>query len=177
MGRTSENLPDLVTIATTASVIEAKILVLTLEAEGIKAFIPDENTSTTLSHVTLAINPNGIQVLVSPEDAQAAREALDAARSRAPSDGMSKAKAPEDSSEARCCADKAAWSALFAWLLPPAAFFTLYWLVRARKAAASDPPKDGKRFRQDLWAAAWLGVGLGASMGMFWLLFLAHRIF
>jgi len=96
MGKSSENSPSLVTIATTVSVLEARIVVATLETEGIRAFIPNEHTSTTLSHLGLAIHPNGVQVLVSSEDAQAAGEALDAARSAPPLDGTLEDMEAED---------------------------------------------------------------------------------
>ena len=57
MGNPSDKSPELVTIAAAPSVLNANIIVTTLEAEGITAFIPDENTSTILSHMNFAINP------------------------------------------------------------------------------------------------------------------------
>ena len=142
-------------------------MVATLEAEGIRAFIPGENTSATLPYLSFAINPNGVQVLVSSADVEAAREALDAARSARPDGTPEDEEAAEDESNAQYCADRAARSALFAWLLPPLVFYTLYWMVKALRAAAGDPPKDRAAFRQNLWVAACLGVGMGAVMGVF----------
>ena len=144
------------TVATAVSAIEARIVVATLEAEGIRAFIPGENTSATLPYLSFAINPNGVEVLVSSADVEAAREALDAARSAPPidGDGALEDEEVEDESDAQYCADRAARRALFAWLVPPLAFYTLYWMVKALRAAAKDPPKDRNRFNQTIWAAA-----------------------
>ena len=99
------------------SAIEARIVVAALEGAGIRAFIPGENTSATLPYLAIATNPNGVEVLVSSEDVEAARAALDAARSAPPidGDGTPEDEEVEDESNAQYCADRAARSALFAW--------------------------------------------------------------
>ena len=170
MGNPSDKSPELVTIAAAPSVLNANIIVTTLEAEGITAFIPDENTSTILSHMNFAINPYGIRVVVSADDVEAAAEILGHTRPAGESDSDGEEAEDQDATEAETYARRSARSALFCWLLPPTAILTLYWLVKALRAAADDPPGDRKTFNRNLWAAAWLGIVLGTFMGVFWIL-------
>jgi hypothetical protein len=76
MARPNDKANELVTITTTASVLDAELLCAVLRAAGIKAFVPNENSSTMLPHMIQAINPNGVPVMVRSADAQAAQAVL-----------------------------------------------------------------------------------------------------
>ena len=67
-----------VTIRTCRDIQEAEIVKSALEADGIQAFIPDENVATL--YPSQVLDTNGVRVQVSAEDADRAREVLDQAR-------------------------------------------------------------------------------------------------
>ena len=64
-----------VTIRTCRDVQEAQLIRSMLEAGGIQAFIPDENTASL--YPSQVLDTNGVRVLVAAADAGRARELLD----------------------------------------------------------------------------------------------------
>lgn len=95
MARADDKANELVTLTTTASVLDAELLCTTLRAAGIKAFVPNENSSTMLPHMIGAINPDGVPVVVRASDVQAARAVLAGKQDAPPAGNRRGASGPD----------------------------------------------------------------------------------
>ena len=65
----------MITVARYGDVNEALQLKMALEAQGIKAFVPDELTATNAPYRFLT-DPSGVRVQVAEEDAETARQVI-----------------------------------------------------------------------------------------------------
>ena len=159
--------PRLVPVAAATSISQADILRAVLEDAGIPAFIPNENASVVLCHISLAVNPDGILVLVRDEDEQAAREVL---KLPAGSDGPPQREpAAARETTADEYARMAARSAVFTWLFPPLAVWTVYCIGRAYAVRRQRPPMAPERFDRNILCAVLFGVAIALVIGfVYW---------
>lgn len=65
----------MITVARYGDVNEALQLKMALEAQGIKAFVPDEYAATNAPYRFLT-DPSGVRVQVAEEDAETARQVI-----------------------------------------------------------------------------------------------------
>jgi hypothetical protein len=72
---TSPSHPEPVTIRRCKDLQEAQLVKAALEADGIEAFIPDENAASL--YPAQVLDTNGVRVQVAAEDADRARDVLD----------------------------------------------------------------------------------------------------
>lgn len=155
---------DLTTVTTVSMLQEADVICSVLRSAGINAIVLGGNTASALSYMSFAINPNGIQVAVRPEDAQAARDILEAQCSHQPLvDEPEPVPAPAAGDVQRSpddCALKAVWSALFAWWFPLFLIAVVYWLVRAHHARQFVPVENLSRYRRRIAWAVFIGIVL-----------------
>jgi len=153
-----------VVVATASTLQEADVLRAAIWSAGVEAMIANEYSSNTLSHLNIAVNPRGIQVIVAPQDAEAARDALAASCTKPEiatvHEEIDGGSATQDEPLPDELARKAYWSAFLAWLLPPIAFITLYWFIRAITAARARRPVHQRLYRWHMAVALLLGIGL-----------------
>jgi hypothetical protein len=71
-----ESSDDLVEVGRVYSLTEADVLRASLEAAGIRAYVPGALATNTLSHMAGGLNPNGMKVLVPASAADEARELI-----------------------------------------------------------------------------------------------------
>ncbi len=165
----------LAVVARVDSLWEADELRTLLQAYDIRVFIPDEVTLNTLSHMTLAINPKGVRVVVNRGDLARARQILaetdeprpspsgpdvsdDALHEWEPVEGFDEPDARPALGSSDDCAERALRSATFAWLFSPVAALGVYYFVRAIRTARRTPPSDLRRFQRNLRGAVLIGL-------------------
>jgi|GEM_PF-2987460 len=149
---------DLEIVATARTVEEAEVIRVRLGAEGIEAFIPNAATTSWYPHMSLAINPNGVAVMVRAEQAGRAREALLAGETNQARRGEAAVETDADT-----WARRAAHSALFTWLFPPVAFWALYCVGRAAHARKLHPPGDPDVYSRNMFCAVLLAPLLAGA--------------
>ena len=142
----------LVTLVAVRSDSEANIIRAVLAGEGIEAFIPGQIASGMLPHLTNALNPNGVEVLVPTEQLDQAREVLESTHRPPPQEELRTPEANQPPSPCELYAKKALATAGYSWLLVPFLLLAAYYAVRALCAPVTDDPVSMAR-RQLFWAA------------------------
>jgi hypothetical protein len=163
---------DLVAVAKFTTVGEADVARVTLEAEGIPAFVPGENSAAVFSYMAFGMPQKGVPVLVRSEDAPRAREILDhvepidesvdtqdhePTESEEESETFQETVAEVNAEAATSPSDEYAERAfrIFFWWIffPPVILLTLYFYIKAVGAVEEHPPRDPRAFRKHLnWA-------------------------
>jgi hypothetical protein len=150
---------DLLPVATAATVEEAEIIRARLEAEGIPAFIPNAATTEWMPHMSIAINPYGVAVIVPAGRLEAARQVLDPGTKNPAPRG---ADGPAET-DADLWARRAAFAAVFAWLFPPLAIYSFVCVFRAAKAKRLQAPINKDAYDRNVFAAVVVSIGLSAA--------------
>lgn len=128
---------------------EASVLRSVLESTGVGVYISGEHTSAWAPHMTLALHPRGIEILVRKEDVPRAREVL--GRHVPPEAGPAWHEAAEEAPPVpEQYAARAARAALFQLLFPPIILLVPYYYVKALSAARTGPVGNARRFRKHL---------------------------
>jgi len=151
---------QLVVVGTTAKLQEADVLRAALATHGIEAFVLEERTSSLLSHMAVAIHPGGVPVAVHRRDVRRAREVLSELPAWPGTSYGAGAAAGEqdDRPTPDQYAQRAYRSALFSAWFPLLSVLTLYYFIKAHRAAAESTVEDPAQFRRRLLVAFFLGI-------------------
>jgi hypothetical protein len=136
---------DLAVATEAPTVVEAEMLCAALCAAGIKAFVPNAHSTNAMAHMTIGLNPAGVQVLVRTADLQAAKETLEDLRAERLAGDSDTPDNPCDT-----FARSAYLSAAFSIVMVPFVPLAFYYYIRARMACAEAPPVDANRFARHM---------------------------
>ena len=158
------NVPDkgktgMVVVASAPTLCEAEVTRAVLQAAGIDAFIIGEAAAQWLPHMSVALNPRGIEVAVRAEDADAAEEALkpqpeafQGPHAKEPVEDADYANSPD------YYAERAYRSTWLTFICLPFVFVTPYLFIRAVNAASGMPPRDRRKFRARMTVVFVVGI-------------------
>ncbi len=136
-----------IVVAAGATLLQADMIRLRLESEGVQACILDEHVSRLYWHASLIVNPNGIRVAVRQSDAELANEILktfDLERQKVAE--LRKAQPPTPFTPNELALDGFRM-AIFSVLFPPLWLVSCVWLIRAYRAARKVQPESPTKFR------------------------------
>ena len=166
-GSTNNN-PNRPVVAATASTLqEADVIRSVLQSGGISAFILNENVTSMLPYINVAVNPLGIRIAVRQCDLSAAREVLE---QPSPDGSEWEESAKPDPHSPDRFAEKAVYSAIFSILIFPLVILTLYYFFRALGRRRAVPVADPSAFRRNLVFAV-VSIGLVVLVIQLWILF------
>lgn len=134
-----------VVIAQAGSLMRADVICAVLRTNEIESFIINENVSHNLTHLGLAIQPNGIQIAVRKSDQAAAQEILDEHGALEEEDENFKEPNATDR-----FASRAGVSTIFSILFTPLGFVALWYFYSATISKHELPPTNPVHFRRNM---------------------------
>ncbi len=156
-------------VAEAVSLTQADVICAVLRTNDIEPFILNENSSQTLPHMGVAINPRGIQVAVRKADQPAAKLLLDQHHI---SEDEKKASELNDADRfARSAGASFLLTLIVSLLIIPA----IWYFFRAVKSRKKSAPTDKRRFRRNMMIAK-LGLAAAIAEAIFFII-LFFRVF